>query len=201
MKWLRVLGAPMAALAMLGVVACGGDDDDDTDTGGDAAATATATSPSEATSAPTSAPTAAATQPPAAAAAIKVADVGSLGAVLTNADGRTLYIFTNDTAGKSVCAGSCALAWPPMEASAAPKVDGATGEFTLITRDDGKKQVAFNGKPLYTYSGDQKAGDATGEGVGGVWFVAKASGTTSQAPASPTTSTSASTGGGDPYGY
>lgn len=200
MKWLRVFGVPMAGLAMLGAAACGGDDDDDNSgDGGDAAVeTSTATAPSEATTAPTSAPTTAATQP-AAAAAIKVAEVGAFGAVLTNADGRTLYIFTNDTAGKSACNGSCATAWPPVEASAVPQVAGATGEFTLITRDDGKKQVAFNGKPLYTYSGDQKAGDATGEGVGGVWFVAKASGTTSQAPASPTTGTSTSTS--DPYGY
>ena len=198
MNWLRVLGVPAVGVAMLGLVACGGDDDsDDAADGGGTAATATA--PSEATRAPIPAATTALTQSSAAAAVVKVADIGALGAVLTNADGRTLYIFTNDTAGKSVCTGSCASAWPPLEAAEAPKVDGATGDFTLITRDDGKKQVAFNGKPLYTYSGDQKAGDASGEGVGGVWFVAKASGATSQAPAGPTTSTSAGTG--DTYGY
>lgn len=200
MNWMRVLGVPFAGLAMLAVAACGGDDEDDgDDTGGDSAPTATASAPAEGTTAPTTPPTTAATQPPAASGAIKVADIGALGAVLTNADGRTLYIFTNDTAGKSVCNDSCATAWPPVLADAAPTVAGATGEFSLVTRDDGRKQVAFNGKPLYTYAGDQKAGDATGEGVGGVWFAAKASGTTSQAPGTPTGSTSVSTG--DPYGY
>jgi predicted lipoprotein with Yx(FWY)xxD motif len=194
---MRAMAAPLAALTMLAFAACGGDDDDDD--GGDAAEPTAATTTSEATAAPTTAGTTAPTPPPANAAVIKVVDAGTLGAILTNADGRTLYIFTNDTAGKSVCNGSCATAWPPMEAATAPKVEGAAGEFSIVTRDDGKKQVAHNGRPLYTYAGDQKAGDTTGEGVGGVWFVAKASG--QQASAGATPAASAGSGGGDPYGY
>jgi len=190
MNRLRVMGAPLAALAVLGMAACGGDDDDDDAGDGNGTAPPTQVSP-EATATATPAPTTAPTPPPP-AAAIKVADAGPLGAILTSGDGRTLYIFTNDTAGKSVCNGSCALAWPPVLSDQVPKVEGATGEFSLVTRDDGKKQVAFNGKPLYTYSGDQKAGDTTGEGVGGVWFVAKATGQQAAGSAS---------GGSDPYGY
>lgn len=197
MQWLRAFGLPIAAVVLLG--ACGGDD---ADRGGDDASTATATSPATSDEA---GPTATSTSPEPTAAptstargAVQVTDLGALGAVLTNAEGRTLYIFTNDTPGKSVCNGSCATAWPPLEAAEVPVVPGAPGQFTLITRDDGASQVAYDGKPLYTYTGDQKAGDGTGEGVGGVWFAARATAANSGSGAQPTT---ASSTGSDQYGY
>ncbi len=92
--------------------------------------------------------------------------------VLTGANGMTLYTFDKDAAGsgKSVCNGPCATNWPPLLA-----MDGdmGSGDYSVIARDDGKKQWAFKGKPLYYWIKDQKAGDKTGEGFNNVWRVAK----------------------------
>jgi predicted lipoprotein with Yx(FWY)xxD motif len=94
------------------------------------------------------------------------------GGALTGATGMTLYTFDRDTAGngKSVCNGPCAANWPPLMASETAK---ASGEYTIITRDDGKKQWALKGKPLYYWAKDQKPGDRTGDGFNNVWRVAK----------------------------
>lgn len=94
----------------------------------------------------------------------------SKGTVLVDAKGMTLYVFDKDPAGKSACSGACATNWPPLMASASAK---AEGEYTVITRDDGSKQWAYAGKPLYTWVKDSKPGDVTGDGVGGVWHLAK----------------------------
>ncbi len=92
-----------------------------------------------------------------------------LGEVFTDADGMTLYTYDTDTPGKSNCTGLCAVFWPPVIAADTAK---STGRFTTITRDDGTKQWAYNGKPLYGYIIDAKAGDTNGDGVDGVWHVA-----------------------------
>jgi predicted lipoprotein with Yx(FWY)xxD motif len=92
--------------------------------------------------------------------------------VLTNDAGMTLYTFDKDAAGsgKSVCNGQCATAWPPLMASsyAVP-----TGDYSVVTRDDGSKQWAFKGKPLYTWVKDTKPGDKTGDGFNNAWKVAR----------------------------
>ena len=93
------------------------------------------------------------------------------GNVYTDANGMTLYTFDKDSAGKSSCDGDCATKWPPFKAEAGAK---AEGEWTLVERTDGSMMWAYDGKPLYTYQGDMKAGDMTGDGVGGNWHVAKA---------------------------
>jgi len=92
--------------------------------------------------------------------------------VWVGANGMTLYTFDKDTAGsgKSVCNGACATNWPPFMAADSDK---AAGDFTIVTRDDGKKQWAAKGWPLYHWSKDTKPGDKTGDGVGGVWKTAK----------------------------
>jgi predicted lipoprotein with Yx(FWY)xxD motif len=92
--------------------------------------------------------------------------------VLTGANGMTLYTFDKDVAGagKSVCNGPCAVNWPPL---AATDADSASGDYNVIVRDDGKKQWAYKGKPLYFWIKDQKTGDKTGEGVNNVWRAAK----------------------------
>ena len=92
------------------------------------------------------------------------------GGVLVNSAGMTLYTFDKDPAGagKSVCNGPCAALWPALRASAD---DAASGEFSVITRDDGSKQWAHKGKPLYLFSKDQKPGDRTGDGFINVWHV------------------------------
>lgn len=181
--------ALVVGAALVGA-ACGGgtSDKDKTATaaakGGGATPAATgAATKAAATPAATAAATKAATTPASgattaaasgASGGVRVGDSAKLGKVLTDDKGLTLYTFKNDTTpGKSSCNGGCATNWPPAMATAAPKVDGATGEFTLITRDDGAKQVAYKGAPLYTYAADKAAGDTNGDGVGGVWSAAK----------------------------
>jgi predicted lipoprotein with Yx(FWY)xxD motif len=92
------------------------------------------------------------------------------GDVLVDGKGMTLYTFDKDSAGKSACNGPCAVNWPPLKAEDTAK---AEGDYTVVTRDDGSKQWAYKGKPLYTWIKDQKPGDKTGDGVNNVWRVAK----------------------------
>ena len=85
--------------------------------------------------------------------------------------GMTLYTYSKDKAGKSMCNADCAKNWPPLMATDADK---STGEWTVIKRDDGTKQWAYDGKPLYTFIMDKKAGEMNGEGkMDGAWKVAK----------------------------
>ncbi len=82
----------------------------------------------------------------------------------------TLYIFDNDAPGKSACTSTqCITNWPPLLAKAS---DVAQAPLSIITRTDGNLQWALRDKPLYFFSGDSKAGDITGEGVGGIWHTA-----------------------------
>ena len=90
--------------------------------------------------------------------------------VLTGPNGMTLYTFDPDSGGKSTCNGTCAVNWPPLMAS---DTDKPSGDWTVIQRDDGKKQWAFKGKPLYYWAKDSKPGDKTGDGVNKVWHLAK----------------------------
>lgn len=91
---------------------------------------------------------------------------------LTGPNGMSLYTFDRDAAGsgKSVCNGPCATLWPPMLAS---DTDKTSGDYAVIVRDDGKKQWAYKGKPLYYFSRDTKAGDRTGDGFNQVWKTAR----------------------------
>jgi predicted lipoprotein with Yx(FWY)xxD motif len=92
--------------------------------------------------------------------------------ILTGPSGMTLYTFDKDAAGsgKSVCNGPCAANWPPFLAA---DTDKASGDYSIITRDDGKKQWAIKGKALYYWAKDVKPGDKTGDGFNKVWQVAK----------------------------
>jgi predicted lipoprotein with Yx(FWY)xxD motif len=92
--------------------------------------------------------------------------------ILTGKNGMTLYTFDRDTAGsgKSVCNGPCATNWPPLMAPADAQ---ASGDYSIVTRDDGSKQYAYKGKPLYFWVKDTKPGDKTGDGVINAWHVVK----------------------------
>jgi predicted lipoprotein with Yx(FWY)xxD motif len=151
---------------------------------------------------------AAATGPPKTAsgqtATVGTAHVGSLGTILIDSQGRTLYLFAKDSGTKSACSGACATAWPPLRDSGKPTAGTGLNASLLGTtpRSDGNPQVTYNGHPLYTFVMDQKPGDAKGQGVtafGASWFTVNSSGNQVTA-AAPTTTTSGSSGGGG-YGY
>ncbi|MEH0167727.1 hypothetical protein [Roseateles microcysteis] len=91
------------------------------------------------------------------------------GALVGSANAMTLYTFDKDGGGKSMCNGPCATNWPPLMASADA---AASGEWSIITRDDGSKQWAYKGKPLYFWVKDAKPGDRTGDGFNKVWHTA-----------------------------
>lgn len=91
--------------------------------------------------------------------------------------GKTLYTFTNDTAGsgESACSGECATNWPPFTVAENVRLvagEGAMGELGTITREDGSHQVTYNGMPLYYFAQDMAAGDTNGQGAGERWYVA-----------------------------
>jgi predicted lipoprotein with Yx(FWY)xxD motif len=103
-------------------------------------------------------------------APLKAAKAGNLGTILVGPGGMTVYTFASDKGdGKSACTGSCARKWPPVApAAGAPAVKPP---LSVIVRDDGSKQYAWKGKPLYYYADDKKPGDTTGHEVGRSWFV------------------------------
>jgi predicted lipoprotein with Yx(FWY)xxD motif len=143
----------------------------------------------------------AATAPPKTASG-QAATVGtastSIGKILVDSQGRTLYLFKKDSGTKSACTGACAGAWPPLRANGKPTVGNGTNASLVGTtaRSDGKPQVTYNGHPLYTFAKDTKAGDTNGQGVtafGAAWFALSGAG--SQVSAQP----ASNSGGGSGY--
>ena len=135
--------------------------------------------------------TTASTASAAAQATVTTAQRGTLGLILVDHSGRTLYRFSTDGVGKTTCSGGCATVWPPLTLPAGtthPAVSGGIGASAIgtIVRPDGTRQVTFEGMPLYRFSGDTKAGETNGQGVDGTWFVVSASASS----ATPTTATS-----------
>ncbi len=93
--------------------------------------------------------------------------------MLVGSNNMTLYTFAKDTAGsgKSACNGPCAANWPPLMVDGSP---APYGDYSVITRDDGKKQLAYKGMPLYFWVKDTKPGDKTGDGfLNGAWHIVK----------------------------
>jgi len=115
----------------------------------------------------------------------------SLGTILVDRDGATLYLFAKDSGGASSCTGACAKAWPPATPSSARLHAGAgvkASLLTTITRGGGAKQLSYDGHPLYTFSGDKKAGDLNGQGsnaFGASWYVVSPQGASITTKASP----------------
>jgi predicted lipoprotein with Yx(FWY)xxD motif len=164
--------AALIPLAALAVAACGG--------GG----AATAASPPKTSSG--------------GSATVGVANT-SLGSTLVNSQGHTLYLFKADVGTKSACSGACATAWPPLLAIGNPTAGTGLTASKLGTtaRSGGSNQVTYNGHPLYLFSGDQKPGQTSGQGVtafGAAWFALTPSGNQASTPVS-------SSGGGGGGGY
>jgi predicted lipoprotein with Yx(FWY)xxD motif len=141
---------------------------------------------------------------PASGGASSVATVSatstSLGMILVDGSGRTLYLFEKDQPNQSACAGACAAAWPVDPTSGAPKAgSGATASMLgTIKRSDGSTQVTYNKHPLYYYAGDSGAGQQNGQGLnafGAAWFAVGPAGGAVSGGATATTTN----GGG--YGY
>ena len=149
--------ASAAALVLaLGVAACGGNNDDNA-----TAATAAAPSSQSSTSG---------------GGTVGTSSVGSLGTILVDSQGNTLYVFDKDTGTQSTCSGACATSWPPLRADGKPTAGSGANASMLGTtpRTDGKPQVTYNGHPLYTFAADKGPGDASGQGVtafGAPWYV------------------------------
>lgn len=101
------------------------------------------------------------------------AEDSSLGTILTDSDGNTLYVFFADTDGDSTCYDDCAENWPALRARGELEAgDGVDASLLGTTeRTDGVLQVTYGGQPLYFFAGDQQPGDTNGQGIGDVWFV------------------------------
>jgi predicted lipoprotein with Yx(FWY)xxD motif len=113
----------------------------------------------------------------------------SLGAVLANTHGRTIYLFKRDSGTTSTCTGECARFWPPVRAGGGASAGkGLTaGKLGTARRPSGGPQITYNGHPLYTYTGDHKPGDTNGQGLtafGGGWFALSPTGSQVTAGAS-----------------
>jgi predicted lipoprotein with Yx(FWY)xxD motif len=105
----------------------------------------------------------------------------SLGTILVDGRGRTVYVFANDKPNVSTCSGACAADWPPVAApSPAPtSLPGVNGALSTTTRSDGSHQLTVAGHPVYTFSGDSAAGQTNGQGItlnGGLWTVVSPAG-------------------------
>jgi predicted lipoprotein with Yx(FWY)xxD motif len=159
----RVLGALGVAVLALGLVACGDDDDDPATVGAEGADQVDEETEDGATDGEAGED---------GTATVAVGDT-SLGEVLVDAEGMTLYLFTPDSPEASTCTGQCAEVWPPLEATDEPVAGDGVDQALLgvIERDDGTAQVTYAGHPLYTYAPDEEPGDADGQGLNDVWYV------------------------------
>ncbi len=109
---------------------------------------------------------------------VTVATSATKGAYLAGEGGKALYVFDKDAAGAttSACSGQCATTWPAFTLKGAEQVSagsGVTGTLAVVTLSDGTRQVAYKGHLVYYYAGDQQAGDTNGDGIGGIWHLAK----------------------------
>ncbi|ALE05976.1 hypothetical protein AL755_11680 [Arthrobacter sp. ERGS1:01] len=121
----------------------------------------------------------------------------TLGTIIVNGQGKTAYVFDKDKAGAgtSACTGPCATLWPAITSTTAtPTVTGVTGTVGTISLPNGTKQVTVDGLPLYTYAPDAAAGDVTGQGYGGIWWVVAPTGKKITAAPAPASSAPASSG-------
>lgn len=157
----------VALVGLLGLAACGDDDDGST---ADTTAEETTTTASETS-------TTAEEQAPAGTASTVMTADTDLGTILVDGDGNTLYLFMPDAQGPSTCVDACAATWPALEgpADAGDGVDEGLLD-TAERPDDGSPQVTYNGWPLYHFANDAAPGDTNGQGVGDIWFVVDAEG-------------------------
>jgi predicted lipoprotein with Yx(FWY)xxD motif len=179
----RTIASTATAVALvlaLGLSACGGSDNSATVAAPSASASNTSVSSTSG------------------GATVGTSSAGSLGTILVDSQGNTLYVFDKDTGTQSTCSGTCATDWPPLRADGKPTAGSGADASMLGTtpRSDGKPQVTYNGHPLYTFSADGGPGQTSGQGVtafGAPWYVISPDGTqvTTQSSTSSSSSSSA----------
>jgi predicted lipoprotein with Yx(FWY)xxD motif len=130
----------------------------------------------------------------------------SLGSIVVDSKGRTVYLFTMDTNNppKSNCDTGCDSVWPPVPAPAngQPTLSGVdSSKVGTVTRSDGSKQLTLNGWPLYEYEGDSAAGDVKGENVENSWYAVTPQGTKATTTSATSNSATTSNSGSGGYGY
>ncbi|MFG2819976.1 hypothetical protein ACGFX4_11180 [Kitasatospora sp. NPDC048365] len=195
----RLLAVSGLAALLLTATACSGGGSGYGAPAAAPAAAAPASSASSASSAP-------ATAAPGAAEGSKLlaATSASLGPIVTDAAGRTLYRFDKDTAkpSASTCTDACAAKWPPVPAQDKVAVTGVDSALVgTVTRPDGTKQLTLGGWPLYRFAGDSAPGQTNGQGVGGTWFASAPTGKKAQAAPAQTAPAQGQPTGGTSYGY
>ncbi|WP_353827235.1 COG4315 family predicted lipoprotein [Agromyces sp. SYSU T0242] len=165
-----MLGAAVAAAALLGLAGCStGDDGGPTSSSVESSGSAS----DEATAEDTATPDASDDDGSSGVTGLATAET-DLGTIVVDADGNTVYQFDSDTQGgdASTCEGQCADNWPPVHGDDGEvELDGVTGEVGSITGIDGEAQLTLDGWPLYYFAGDATAGDTAGQGVNDVWWV------------------------------
>ncbi len=113
----------------------------------------------------------------------------SAGDALAGPNGMTLYVFTRDTGTTPTCTGTCAANWPPFTVTSGSTATAGSGvDASMLgttSGENGKTQVTYNGHPLYYFAGDSAAGDAKGQGLNGIWFIAAPDGSMGGASAAP----------------
>ncbi len=111
---------------------------------------------------------------PEAAITIDLTTKGTIGEIITDSEGMSLYIFTRDVAGASACAGACLDNWPVFYVKDIATTAGLnTTDFANITRADGTKQTTYKGWPLYYFASDESEADVKGDAVGNIFYAAK----------------------------
>ncbi|EMY33319.1 hypothetical protein D477_015531 [Arthrobacter crystallopoietes BAB-32] len=153
------------AAALLGLAGCAGGGDEE------GAAPPAAETPAAPEASPM--PTTPESSAPAGAVELMTAD-SSLGEIVVDGQGMTVYYFTKDEKGSGVsnCTGDCLVAWPPvLTESDTPTVEGVTAEIGTIDTPEGEKQITIDGMPIYYWQNDKEPGDVDGQGVNDVWYV------------------------------
>jgi predicted lipoprotein with Yx(FWY)xxD motif len=162
-----------ASVVLFALAACSSDN-----ASSDTTSTPTTSPTTEPSETPSATPSAPSETPSSSGRSTEVeSDNSPFGLILTDGDGNTLYAFQPDAQGASTCYDDCAANWPAFLAKGELEVSGNDKDpvdadlLDTIARDDGGKQVTYNGWPLYHFAGDQASGETNGQGVSGVWHV------------------------------
>jgi predicted lipoprotein with Yx(FWY)xxD motif len=167
---MKVRQFAVLVVAVLALAACAGSEEagGSGDTTSEAAPVASEPAPAESEPATVASETSEAAGAEAEAISVESSDLGD---ILVDGEGKTLYVFDNDTDENSTCYDDCQANWPPLteEVEAGEGVDASL--LSTSEREDGSAQVTYAGRPLYYFAADQAPGDTNGQGVGDVWWV------------------------------